>query len=100
MASALHGQLHLALPHPDEAWPLWKLWQRGALGQDHLNLPPSEVQFSPLLHIDALYCQAPRRAVCGTRGSLRTMHAGVSGIPGGTVVHVLPRVMAAVSRQL
>ena len=58
MAIALHSQLHLALPHPDEAWPLWKLWQRGALGEDHLNLLPSEVQVSPLLHIDALHCQS------------------------------------------
>ena len=32
--------------------------------------------------------QAPRRAVCGTRGSLRTMHVMVSGEQQGTQPHI------------
>lgn len=58
LAITLDCQALLVPLHPDHVWPLGKLWHRGALSQDHMNLPSFHVQISPLPDVDILHHQS------------------------------------------
>lgn len=58
LAITLDCQALLVLIHPDHTRPLSNLRYRGAMSQDHVDLPPVQVQVSSLPDVDVLYCQS------------------------------------------
>ena len=79
LAIALDRQPLRVLLHPDHTRLLWNLWLRGAVGHDHVDLPPFKIQLSPLPHVNILHRRSRHNKARTEMPSGRKAHSRNNG---------------------